>query len=92
MGAGVPALYRQYVEVAEPGGTRFMAFGVDAGFGHCIDGLVVVDLHRLKPEKRARYLGSAAWPGDGRAEDKQAASTHTMAPGPVAGSGRIGVE
>ncbi|GED21099.1 lysophospholipid acyltransferase family protein [Halomonas halmophila] len=59
MGAGVPALYKQYIEVAEPGGARFLAFGVDAGFGYCTDGLVEVDVTRLKPEKRARYIGHA---------------------------------
>ena len=57
MGAGVPALYKQYVEVAEEGGVRFHAFGVDTGFSYCIDGLVAVDVTRLKPEKRARYIG-----------------------------------
>ncbi|CBV43617.1 GNAT family N-acyltransferase [Halomonas elongata] len=60
MGAGVPALYKQYIDVAEPGGARFLAFGVDAGFGYCTDGLVVVDVTRLKPEKRARYIGDTA--------------------------------
>ncbi|MCW4149674.1 lysophospholipid acyltransferase family protein [Halomonas sp. 18H] len=60
MGAGVPALYKQYIEVAEPGGARFLAFGVDAGFGYCTDGLVEVDISRLKPEKRARYIGRSA--------------------------------
>jgi len=60
MGASVPALYKQYVDVTEPGGTTFKAFGVDTGFGYCIDGLVVVDVARLKPEKRARYIGTEA--------------------------------
>lgn len=59
MGAGVPTLYKQYVEVAQPGGVSFHAFGVDTGFSHCVDGLVAVDITRLKPEKRARYIGDA---------------------------------
>jgi putative hemolysin len=56
LGAGVPVLYRQYVELCEPGGTRFLAFGVDPSFANCIDGLVLVDLARLKAAKRQRYL------------------------------------
>jgi hypothetical protein len=32
-------------------------FGVDPAFAGCIDGLVLVDLQRLKPNKRLRYLG-----------------------------------
>ncbi len=66
MGAGVPALYKQYIDVVEPGGARFLAFGVDAGFGYCTDGLVVVDVTRLKPEKRARYIGEMAGRDAGR--------------------------
>lgn len=58
LGASLPVLYRQYVELCEPDGVRFLDFGVDPGFGHCIDGLIRVDLDRLKPGKRSRYLGS----------------------------------
>lgn len=57
MGSSIPTLYRQYVDLCEPDGIRFLAFGVDPGFGHCVDGLIRLDLHRLKPAKRARYLG-----------------------------------
>ncbi|MDR7191648.1 lysophospholipid acyltransferase family protein [Luteimonas terrae] len=56
-GAGVPTLYRQYVELCEPGGARFLAFGVDPDFSNSVDGLVELDLHRLRPHKRRRYLG-----------------------------------
>ena len=29
---------------------------IDENFGHCVDGLVVVDLGLLKAKKRARYI------------------------------------
>jgi len=58
-GAGVPMLYKQYTELCEPGGARFLAFGVDPDFSDSIDGLIEVDLHRLHPRKRQRYLGCA---------------------------------
>ncbi|RDE23034.1 GNAT family N-acetyltransferase [Motiliproteus coralliicola] len=56
LGCTVPTLYKQYSEVCEEGGVRFLDFGVDADFGYCIDGLVLVDLEKLKPTKRNRYL------------------------------------
>jgi len=55
-GCSLPVLYRQYVELCEPEGVRFLAFGVDPAFGHCVDGLIRIDLGCLKPAKRARYL------------------------------------
>ncbi|MCD7098241.1 GNAT family N-acyltransferase [Stenotrophomonas sp. MMGLT7] len=60
LGAAVPMLYKQYTELCEPGGARFLAFGVDPDFSDTVDGLIEVDLQRLKPKKRERYLGAAA--------------------------------
>lgn len=59
MGAQLPVLYKQYADVCEPDGVRFLAFGVDPAFGGCVDGLVRLDLTRLRPAKRSRYLGGA---------------------------------
>lgn len=56
-GVKVPTLYKQYTDVCEPGGVVFEDFSVDPGFANCIDGLVRVDLQRLKPKKRQRYIG-----------------------------------
>ena len=56
MGVSLPVLYRQYAELCEPGGTRFLGFSVDPAFGNCVDALVLVDLHALKAAKRSRYL------------------------------------
>ena len=60
LGATLPMLYKQYTELCEPGGARFLAFGVDPGFSDAVDGLIEVDLHMLRPRKRERYLGAAA--------------------------------
>lgn len=57
MNVTVPTLYKQYADICEPSGVRFIDFNVDANFGNCIDGLVMVDLQQLKPAKRKRYLG-----------------------------------
>lgn len=56
LGVTLPMLYKQYTELCEPGGTRFLAFGVDPAFSDSVDGLIEVDLHAMRPRKRARYL------------------------------------
>jgi putative hemolysin len=58
LGARVPTLYKQYTELCEPGGARFLAFGVDPDFNNAVDGLIEVDLARIRPKKRERYLGA----------------------------------
>lgn len=55
-GSRVPTLYKQYTELCEPGGARFLAFGVDPDFSNSVDGLILVDLERIRPNKRKRYL------------------------------------
>ena len=49
----------QDVLTDEPGGARFLAFGVDPDFNNAVDGLVEVDLTCIRPRKRQRYLGDA---------------------------------
>lgn len=57
LGATLPMLYKQYTDLCEPGGARFLAFGVDPAFSDAVDGLIEVDLQTLRPKKRERYLG-----------------------------------
>ena len=56
MGVAVPTLYKQYCEICEPGGAKFLSFGVDPDFNNCVDGLILVDLAYLKDSKRRRYM------------------------------------
>ncbi len=56
LGSRVPTLYKQYTELCEPGGTRFLAFGVDPAFSNAVDGLIELDLQAMRPKKRERYL------------------------------------
>ncbi|MDN3376982.1 MULTISPECIES: lysophospholipid acyltransferase family protein [unclassified Pseudoalteromonas] len=56
MGAQVPTLFKQYTELCEPGGVQFLSFSVDPEFNNCIDGLVLVDLEKVKAGKAKRYL------------------------------------
>lgn len=56
LGCGIPPLYKQYSELCEPGGVQFIDFGSDPDFNHCVDGLVLVDLTRLKTSRYQRYI------------------------------------
>ncbi len=56
-GVTVPTLYKQYTELCAENGVHFLDFSVDADFGYCIDGLVSVEVVKIKPKKRQRYIG-----------------------------------
>lgn len=56
LGTAIPPLYKQYTELCEPGGVAFLDFNVDPAFNNCIDGLVIVDIRKLKEKKRKRYM------------------------------------
>jgi putative hemolysin len=56
MGYLIPTLYKQYAEVCEEGGVKFLDFGYDKDFNNCIDGFIVADLHQMKESKRKRYI------------------------------------
>ncbi|BCN94272.1 acyltransferase [Thiomicrorhabdus immobilis] len=55
-GVKVPTLFKQYTEVADDKGCRFIDFSIDPEFNDCIDALILVELDKLKPKKRERYL------------------------------------
>ena len=75
LGATIPMLYKQYTELCEPGGARFLAFGVDPDFSDSIDGLIEVDLQHIRPKKRARYLEARYQPACSGACSGQAETT-----------------
>lgn len=56
MGFSVPTLYKQYTEICDGGGVQFAGFNIDPAFSNCVDGLVIVDLARLKASTRKRYV------------------------------------
>ncbi len=57
MGLAIPTLYKQYSDLCEEGGVQFVDFGIDRDFDNCVDGFLIVDLQRLKAQKRKRYIG-----------------------------------
>ena len=59
-GVKVPTLFKQYAEVCDDKGCRFIDFSLDPDFNDCIDALILVELGKLKPKKRERYLNPIA--------------------------------
>ncbi|NWF66805.1 MAG: lysophospholipid acyltransferase family protein [Campylobacterales bacterium] len=59
-GLSVPTLYKQYSELCEDGGVKFLDFGVDKDFSNCIDGFILVDVSKIKVIKRKRYIDNKA--------------------------------
>jgi len=52
----VPTLYKQYTGLCENGGVNFVDFNVDPAFAGCVDGLIVLDRHKVKPSLQKRYM------------------------------------
>ncbi|MBX2847036.1 MAG: GNAT family N-acetyltransferase [Acidiferrobacterales bacterium] len=54
----LPVLYRQYSDLCDQQGIRFIDFNIDPQFSYCVDGLMLADLDYIKRKKRARYIES----------------------------------
>ncbi|TLP41099.1 GNAT family N-acyltransferase [Arcobacter arenosus] len=57
MGVAVPTLFKQYADICEDGGVKFLGFNVDTDFSDCVDGFILVDVEQIKPSARKRYIG-----------------------------------
>lgn len=56
LGYTVPVLYKQYSELCEPDGIKFIDFCVDPDFNDCVDALILVDVDKIKQSKKERYI------------------------------------
>lgn len=59
-GVKVPVLYKQYVELCQPGGCEFLGFNIDPTFSNCVDALILVRIDTIKEKKNQRYIESHA--------------------------------
>ena len=57
-GVKVPVLYKQYVELCQSGGCRFLGFNIDPKFSNCVDALILVHINAIKEKKYQRYITS----------------------------------
>ena len=56
IGVSVPTLYKQYSEIAEEGGVKFLDFNIDKDFGDCVDGFILVEVEKIKESAKQRYI------------------------------------
>jgi putative hemolysin len=56
IGVTVPTLYKQYSEITEDGGIKFLSFNIDKSFGDCIDGFILVEVDKIKDSAKKRYI------------------------------------
>jgi len=61
LGLTVPILYRKYSEMTNYGGTKIYEFSVNKTFNSAIDGLIVMDLDKLRDDYNERYFGSKGY-------------------------------
>ena len=57
IGAQVPTYLNNTPSFANLVAYNFLSFSIDPEFNNCIDGLVLVDLDKVKASKAKRYLG-----------------------------------
>lgn len=56
IGVSIPTLYKQYSDIAEEKGVKFLGFNVDNDFADCIDGFILVEVEKIKDSARQRYI------------------------------------
>lgn len=56
LGVKVPTLYKQYVELCVEKGCHFIDFNIDSDFSNCVDSLIMIEIDKIAPKKRQRYI------------------------------------
>jgi putative hemolysin len=56
MNVSVPTLYKQYSDIANEGGVKFLGFNVDKDFASCVDGFILVKVEEIKDSAKKRYI------------------------------------
>ena len=56
IGFSIPTLYKQYSEISQDDGVKFLGFNVDKNFADCIDGLILVEVDKMKDSAKQRYI------------------------------------
>lgn len=61
LGTSVPVLYRKYNDLTEYGGSGFVDFCIHPKFNDAIDGLILVNLQKLKDDIKKRYYSQKSF-------------------------------
>ncbi len=55
-GVSVPTLYKQYTNLCEDDGIKFITYNIDKEFNNCVDSFILIDIAKIKSSKRKRYI------------------------------------
>jgi putative hemolysin len=58
VGFAVPTLFKQYSELCNDGGVKFLGFNIDNSFSNCVDGFILVDISTIKTPQKNRYINN----------------------------------
>ena len=56
MNVSVPTLYKQYSELTNDNGVKFLGFNIDKEFANCVDGFILVEVDKIKDSTKKRYI------------------------------------
>jgi hypothetical protein len=56
IGFSIPPLYKQYSELTNDDGVKFLDFSVDKDFNDCVDGFILVEIEKIKDNIKERYI------------------------------------
>lgn len=56
IGVTIPPLYKQYSELTQDDGVKFLDFNVDKDFNDCVDGFILVEIDKIKEHIKQRYF------------------------------------
>jgi len=56
LGYTIPTLFKQYTELCEQDGIKFIDFCIDPNFNDCVDALILVEIEKIKEAKKERYI------------------------------------
>lgn len=62
LGYTIPVLYKQYSELCDQDGIKFIDFCVDPDFNDCVDALILVEVDKIKQAKKDRYINKKRVP------------------------------
>jgi putative hemolysin len=55
MGYSVPVMFKRYTELCEAEGIKFLDFNIDKNFSNCVDGLIILEIDKIKNSYKQRY-------------------------------------
>lgn len=58
LGFSLPVLYKQYSELSERDGIKFIDFSLDPDFNNCVDALILLEIDKIRQDKKERYFGT----------------------------------